>query len=508
MPNAKKTPRETAAAVPAAKNKPIPKTKEVMKSAAKKAEPAAVVADNKSMKIVPPMKKLEQKPVEKPKEDKKPAKGQAQQKAVIKNAANAKKPPTASSKNLQKPNKDKKEDKPKDNVKPPMKMAKAAKGKVEKGQQLPAPGEDADDDKKPATEDDEDPRDDKAHGHEIEDDRQPEPDEKVEQQVEDKTAAQQDQDDSDDMKIVDVAPSKRAEHNDKPPATTNTKPTGISTRPEPSSVLHEAATSKKATLLPPVAPVSSTDVGTGASSGSEQQKQCDLKTKLKLRTMDEPVFPPAERLLPLHSGPDDVPMCDADKHDKKAETEEARRINGWSTHRTRQLAQDNKKSEIISDLLARWWFVFPQWPPENYDYKTALKKKGYREVPVASWLQEKPVDVTTGLAKVYQLESFPGCFRNGTDHGIIDLRPAKSCPCFLNLQKLSVQKLIFYLKRAYENQMLVLRQVGGDANEKLIKEIAKDLRDLVTANATKYDNSVSAPYKKQIATHLKKLYED
>ncbi|CAD7965147.1 unnamed protein product [Amoebophrya sp. A120] len=247
---------------------------------------------------------------------------------------------------------------------------------------------------------------------------------------------------------------------------------------------------------------------TSDNEGEMNQKDdgAPERPKPKLPKISEPVFPPKDRLLPLHEGEDDVPMCDADAHDKKTESEDAREVNGWSTSLQRHEGL-LRKPELISQLLSRWWFVFPQWPPAGYDYKTALAKKGYREVPVSTWISAPSVDAD-GLAKVWQLGNFPGMFRNENDHKIIDMRPAKSCPCFLNLQRLPTSKLIVFLKRAYENQMLVLSQLeeNKEENDKLKKEIAKELKEL-TAKTSKFEKDVTAFYNKKVNTHLRKLYD-
>ena len=35
------------------------------------------------------------------------------------------------------------------------------------------------------------------------------------------------------------------------------------------------------------------------------------------------------------------------------------------------------KKDIINDLLCRWWYILPEWPPTNYNYDKALKDLGY-----------------------------------------------------------------------------------------------------------------------------------
>jgi len=46
------------------------------------------------------------------------------------------------------------------------------------------------------------------------------------------------------------------------------------------------------------------------------------------------------------------------------------------------------KNNIVYDILKRWWYCMEDWPPQNYDYKQELNKKGYREVESVSWKKE------------------------------------------------------------------------------------------------------------------------
>ena len=39
-----------------------------------------------------------------------------------------------------------------------------------------------------------------------------------------------------------------------------------------------------------------------------------------------------------------------------------------------------QKSDIIYDILVRWWYVMPDWPPKDFDYSLNLKDLGYRIV--------------------------------------------------------------------------------------------------------------------------------
>ncbi len=92
------------------------------------------------------------------------------------------------------------------------------------------------------------------------------------------------------------------------------------------------------------------------------------------------------------------------------------------------------------------------WPPREFDYGRALAKLGYREVPIADWITVPELD-DDKLAKVYQLTQFRGVFRNSNQE-MLDMRPKNSCPCFANLQKQPIEKLLAFAVRAYDDRFI------------------------------------------------------
>jgi len=177
----------------------------------------------------------------------------------------------------------------------------------------------------------------------------------------------------------------------------------------------------------------------------------------------QPVFPPADRLIPLAPASDTAPLLTAETYNKETLKPNQRKIDGWITSADRGKNSEDKgtnlRLEVISDILARWWFVLPMWPPVNHDYAKVLESQGYREVAIKDWLTSKERD-DHGLYKVYQLTNFEGVFRNSAGK-MLDMRPKKSCPCYANLNQLPMVKLIDIVIRALENQILVLKEVKG-----------------------------------------------
>merc|ERR1719362_471121 len=110
------------------------------------------------------------------------------------------------------------------------------------------------------------------------------------------------------------------------------------------------------------------------------------------------------------------------------------------------------KEQVVADLLCRWWYVLPDWPPDDEAYfKAELEKKNLRKVTLAEWDWEPEVD-SKGRAKVYELSQFRGLYRDisGT---LQDLRPKDLCPCYANFMKKDISELYDLLLKALENQL-------------------------------------------------------
>jgi len=165
----------------------------------------------------------------------------------------------------------------------------------------------------------------------------------------------------------------------------------------------------------------------------------------------KPVFPPADKLMSLLDGPAGGASCDSPEEKDEIL---ARRISG-------------KKRKLIAEILSRWWYVFPAWPPENFDYGPHLAARGLREVSPKNWETEEDV-ARDGTKRVRQRAHFPGTFID-SDQKAYDLRPARSAPAYQNLVRKSEGELFEYLNRACSNQALVLRGVegGGAAPEQI-----------------------------------------
>lgn len=138
------------------------------------------------------------------------------------------------------------------------------------------------------------------------------------------------------------------------------------------------------------------------------------------------------------------------------------------------------KHQAVADLLCRWWYVLPDWPPNDEEYyEKELVKRRLRQVTIQQWEWVADED-SQGMHKVYQLSQFRGVFRDG--HGNLhDLRPQESCPCYANMMKKEMHELYDLLVGAYENQLKALTD-----NSKTAKDIKTKLEQELRTSITRY----------------------
>ena len=121
------------------------------------------------------------------------------------------------------------------------------------------------------------------------------------------------------------------------------------------------------------------------------------------------------------------------------------------------------------EVLKRWWYALPAWPPVDFDYSGILANESLREVKAEVWGKEQ--NELNGKKKVLQVPGYPGCFRDSK--GVFyDLRPKETCPSFENFMKKDMEELLSILLKALENQLKDLK--GSDyMNDKLAEKLGK-----------------------------------
>lgn len=114
----------------------------------------------------------------------------------------------------------------------------------------------------------------------------------------------------------------------------------------------------------------------------------------------------------------------------------------------------SKKDALIANILCRWWYGMPEWPPANYDYAPVLASKNLRVVPLSKWEDAEEFDAEKRL-KCYALSQFPGLYRDANGK-LRDLRPKEGKPCYNYLKEKSSQELEALYKKCLVGQFKVL----------------------------------------------------
>ncbi|EDO05835.1 uncharacterized protein BBOV_IV002380 [Babesia bovis T2Bo] len=130
---------------------------------------------------------------------------------------------------------------------------------------------------------------------------------------------------------------------------------------------------------------------------------------------------------------------------------------------------------LVGKLLSRWWYVLPDWPPANYNYREQLEKHMLKCYPVPEFEDHENVD-SNGYTKCYQLSAFPGVFRDfkGIAH---DLRPIEGKPCYNNLIQKPREELIRLIKAAIKKQIELLSKSPYDESA-YIERLQEELSEL------------------------------
>jgi hypothetical protein len=139
-----------------------------------------------------------------------------------------------------------------------------------------------------------------------------------------------------------------------------------------------------------------------------------------------------------------------DSGDEDEDAENAAAQQRMATRR----ANRSKKDQLVADLLTRWWYVLPEWPPANFPWEDKLKEKKLRRVAVESF-EFEPLEVS-GRVKCYELSTFKGVYRDAHG-GFHDLRPREGRPSYDVWAEKSESELYDLVARAIENQLVQLR---------------------------------------------------
>jgi hypothetical protein len=158
-------------------------------------------------------------------------------------------------------------------------------------------------------------------------------------------------------------------------------------------------------------------------------------------------------------------------HKKITPKKEVKKESGVSSTKKVSL---KPKGVLVYELLKRWWFALPSWPPENYDTSAKLKENKLRLVKISDWKREPKLD-QDNFEKCLELPGFKYVYLNN-DGKIFDFRPEEGKPSYSNLIKLPDVKLHEYLAKALKGQLDVLEK-RNSINEKELRKAIKEKLD-------------------------------
>ena len=133
-----------------------------------------------------------------------------------------------------------------------------------------------------------------------------------------------------------------------------------------------------------------------------------------------------------------------------------------------------RKKYYVHQLLQRWWYALPLWPPENYDTSEQLKENKLRLVEEKNWKKEVEIN-SDDFKKCVELPGFKYVYM--TKEGkIYDFRPQEGKPSFNNLMKLNDIELHQYIVKALKNQLDELEKKQFYSEKNLRTDIKNQLK--------------------------------
>jgi len=256
----------------------------------------------------------------------------------------------------------------------------------------------------------------------------------------------------DELPLTALAKPKKSSHDDDVPLSMLAKPGASISKGRPSLASKPGAGVKPAAGAPgkpgiKVKRPASSDSSSSTSTGDSSDSSSESGGKKKAKNKKGP-----QRLIVKKR------KATGEGQDGDAEEEADNKIS----KKTR-----TAKEQIVVDLLCRWWYAMPEWPPTDPAfYEAKLKENKLRRVSIQEWEWVPDVD-DHGNAKVYELTQFRGIFRKA-DGDPVDIRPMGTCPSYENMMKKDIAELYTLLVKAYEEQLKDLANSKYD--EKLVRD--------------------------------------
>jgi len=212
-----------------------------------------------------------------------------------------------------------------------------------------------------------------------------------------------------------------------------------------------------------------------------KKRKRDEKVKLKISSnkkkiiVEESIPDDNKKISSLHQ---EIP--DKKEHIKKIIKNKKKEIRSSSKQKCVIL---KPKGTLVYELLERWWYALPDWPPNNYDDTQKLIENRLRLVKINDWRREPKYK--DNLEKCMELPGFKYVYLN-SEGKVFDFRPEEGKPSYNNLIKLSEVKLSEYLVIAYKGQLEELEK-RNSILEKDLRNIIKEKLDRAERNLAKFN---------------------
>ena len=116
-----------------------------------------------------------------------------------------------------------------------------------------------------------------------------------------------------------------------------------------------------------------------------------------------------------------------------------------------------RKKYYVHQLLQRWWYALPAWPPLDWDPTQKLRENKLRLVEEKNWKKEVELN-SDNFEKCVELPGFKYVYV--TKEGkVYDFRPEEGKPSFNNLMKLDDIELHQNIVKALQNQLNDLNKI-------------------------------------------------
>jgi len=129
--------------------------------------------------------------------------------------------------------------------------------------------------------------------------------------------------------------------------------------------------------------------------------------------------------------------------------------------------------KLVNELLCRWWYALPPWPPENYDISQKLIKNNLRLINSQDWKKEPKFD-ENGLEKCIELPGYKYVMLT-SEGKTFDFRPEEGKPTYNNFIKMPRKKILGLLMKALEKQMSELNKRQKVVEVNLRKQVRNKL---------------------------------